>query len=382
MSQSRIENGYSVVDAIDAKISASQRVLRNGNGTNAVFLEVPKSTLIKAGEASAFFQGQLPLDIDEEPEAKLTLISGKSSRVVKLAVFAGLPDNPRVETFRLDLDDEPQITEGRDFKNFRRPYSHEFDASILRIIDGSHPVNLDILQLQNALHNYVTENNWSEEDVRGIQNALMIAELHHRVKGPDGKMRPQKRESGERYISHPWGAMWELIDAGITNPDILKATLVHDVPEDSFTMRQPEIDPQTEIAPKSYSDWNVETWDILTPLIGSTAATYAVLLARPKPDGIKIFSKEQANQFYRMNLTQFPEVLLIKMADRLHNIRTLGSMPPEKQRATIISTIDNYVPIFEFARQSYPEAVDYLMNELMNALRIAGANNNIDVDML
>ncbi len=384
MAQGSVEGRYSGIgDAIDTKISAAQKVLRSKNGTNAVFLEVPTDALVRADGMSDFFGGQLPKDIDHDTEARLTLVSGDDSKSLRLAVFAGMPDRARVDTFRLDIgQEESQITYSHDFASSTKRYSSDFEGSVRHLIDGSHPADINIMELQEELYKYVTENNWNNTDIREIQNALMVAQLHHRVKGPDGKMRPQRRESGELYISHPWGAMLELINAGITDPDILKATLVHDVPEDSPTMKQPEIDPEIGVASKSYLEWKQETWDVLVPLIGATAATYAMLLARPKPDGILLFDKEQANQFYRLNMTEFHQVILIKMADRIHNVKTLGSMPPEKQRATIISTIDNYVPIFEFARQSYPEAVDILMDELWNALRVAGMNNNIDVDIL
>lgn len=379
-----IEVGYSGIgDAIDAKISTAPSRIENKNGRNAVFLQVPMEILIKADGMSEFFDGKLPVDVDTGIEANLTLLGGDNSRSLRLAVFAGSPHSPRVDTFRLDLADvDPQITYDHDFTSFRRPYSSDFDVTVRQLIDGSHPADRDIMELQTMLEDYVKENNWSEKDIREIQNSLMVAELHHRVKGPDGNIRPQRRESGELYISHPWAVFQELITAGITDPDVLKAALVHDAPEDSPTMQQPEIDPETGVAPKSYVEWRQETWNILAPMIGPIAATYTMSLARPKPDGISLFSKEQANALYRLNLTKYHQTLLIKIPDRLHNVRTLDSMPPEKQRATIISTIDNYVPIFEFARQSYPEAVDYLMNELMNALRVAGMNNGVDIDLL
>ncbi len=386
MAQGSIESRYSGIgDAIKAKISTTPKILENKNGISTVFLEVPAEIIRKADGMSEFFDGKLPEDIDGEAEAKLTLISGDNYNALRLAVFAGFPPHSpaRVETFRVDFTEaNPEITFTHDFTNTKKPYSSEFDATVRQLIEGSHPADRDIMELQAELENYVKENNWSEKDVREIQNSLMIAELHHRVRGADGKMRPQRRESGELYISHPWAVFQELIKAGITEPDVLKASLVHDAPEDSPTMRQPGIDPETGVAAISYQDWRQETWDILAPLIGPVAATYAMALSRPKPDGITLFSKEQANILYRLNLTKYHQVLLIKMADRLHNIRTLDSMPPEKQVATILSTIDNYVPIFEFARQSYPEAVDYLMNELFKALRVAGMNNGVDVDLL
>ena len=384
MSQNNIENGYSGIgDAIDAKISITPKVLGSKNGIKAVFLEVPTEALISADGMSGFFDGNLPKDLDSETQARLTLVSGETSKTLKLAVFAGSPLSPRVDTFRLDLTDvDPQITYNHDLAASRRPYLADFDVTVRQLIDGSRPADRDIMELQTMLEEYAKGNNWREKDTREIQNSLMIAQLHHRVKDPDGKMRPQRRESGELYISHPWAVFEELIKSGIKDPDILKAALVHDVPEDSPTMRQPEIDPETGVAPKSYAEWRQETWDILAPMIGPVAATYAMSLARPKPDGLTLFSKEQANLLYRLNLTKYHQALLIKMPDRLHNIRTLDSMPPEKQKATIISTIDNYVPIFEFARQSYPEAVDYLMDELFKALRIAGMNNGVDIDML
>lgn len=346
-----------------------------GKRSKVLVLEVPIPVITQASAMSDFFGGgELPIKIDGE--ARVALVSGLNGTSMKLTVFSVLDDGKSLtQSWRTDLgpDQEVAYISGFD-KPKKKPFSPDFDKTLEHLINNSHPIDKEIMEYAEELEEIAEKANWSKDDIREIQNALMMAELHH--KG-------QRRQSGELYITHPWETMKSLIAAGLINePDILKAALVHDVPEDSEKMKQPEIDSKTGRAQKSYSEWYQETWDILSVTIGPVAATYAMLLSRPRPDGIIFTNEEEANLRYRMNLVSFPEVLVIKMADRLHNIRTLSSMPPENQENTIRSTVKNYLPIFELARERYPEAVDYLMFELEKALRSNAERLGIDYNLI
>jgi len=133
-----------------------------------------------------------------------------------------------------------------------------------------------------------------------------------------------KRRSGEPYIMHPLAVARIVVnEIGLGSTSIC-AALLHDVVEDTeYTVE----DIETNFNPKIASIVNG-----LTKLSG----------------GIFGDSKSaQAENFRKLILT-IPEdvrVILIKMADRLHNMRTLGSMPPAKQLKICGETLYIYAPL-------------------------------------
>ncbi len=133
----------------------------------------------------------------------------------------------------------------------------------------------------------------------------------------------QKRKSGEPYISHPVAVARILADLHL-DAGTLIAALLHDVIEDTPTAR-----------------------DQLAGLFGEEVA--ALVDGVSKLDQIQFRSRAeaQAESFRKMLLAMVEDirVILVKLADRLHNMRTLGSMPPEKQRRIARETLDIYAPI-------------------------------------
>src|SRR5690554_7581684 len=133
----------------------------------------------------------------------------------------------------------------------------------------------------------------------------------------------QFRASGEPYISHPitvteFCAGWKL------DADSLMAALLHDVIEDQGVTKQ-------ELAEKFGPDV-AEIVDGLSKLDRLEFATKA---------------EQQAESFRKMLLAMARDVrvILIKLADRLHNMRTLGAVGPEKRRRIARETLDIYSPI-------------------------------------
>jgi hypothetical protein len=90
-----------------------------------------------------------------------------------------------------------------------------------------------------------------------------------------------------------------------------------------------------------------------------------IAVTKPSIDGISFHDKSVAGEFYHRGLdAASPETILIKMADRLHNLRTLGNTPPEKQRKQIKETREIYRSLFEKIRQAYPDAAEYLLGQM------------------
>jgi len=135
----------------------------------------------------------------------------------------------------------------------------------------------------------------------------------------------QKRLSGEPYIAHPVAAAEILAELHL-DADTLIAAILHDVIEDTPT-------PKAEIAARFGNDV-AEIVDGVTKL-----------------DQIQFKSRQeaQAESFRKMLLAMVRDlrVILVKLADRTHNLRTMDAVPPAKRRLVARETLDIYAPVAE-----------------------------------
>ncbi len=151
-------------------------------------------------------------------------------------------------------------------------------------------------------------------DAQLLQRAYETAEKYHRG---------QKRKSGEDYIIHPMAVGIILADLGMDEGSIA-ASLLHDVLEDTdYTLEQMEKDFGKEIA---------GLVDGVTKL---------------KNINYRSKEEEQAENIRKMffAMTKDIRVLLIKLADRLHNLRTINYQTPQKIREKCQETLDIYAPL-------------------------------------
>ena len=165
----------------------------------------------------------------------------------------------------------------------------------------------------------------------------------------------QWRRSGDPYIIHPCNVARILVEElDICNPEILAAALLHDTVEDvdyvdSALIRE-KFGPNVEAI--------VEGCTKVTHYSGDKQ-NFKKLVHR------KIFSGAAAK----------PEVMIVKLADRLHNLRTLSSMPRHKRQRIADETLDVYGPLanifglFNIKRELYNQALAYKFPRQGNRLQ-------------
>ena len=155
----------------------------------------------------------------------------------------------------------------------------------------------------------------SSEGRRFVTSAYTLAESAHRE---------QKRKSGEQYIVHSLSVAKILAEIGMESRTIA-AGLLHDVPED------------TDVS-----------LDTIRTQFGDEVATLV--------DGVtklgKIRLRGSREEYYLENLRKMflamaedIRVVIVKLADRLHNMRTLDYLPPEKRLRIARETMEIYAPI-------------------------------------
>lgn len=181
--------------------------------------------------------------------------------------------------------------------------------------------------------------------------------------------RGQSRESGEDYFEHARGATIIALDeCRIKDPDIIIGILTHDVAEDSVLLGYYDGIP--------YSEWRKTADRRARKYFGRKVSEILIAVTTPKVDGVEILTKHEAKQVAYANLRAAShEAVLVKMFDRLHNLRTLGFRAPEDQLRVIEETESVYFRIFERAKEKYPREARYLLAEMRKS--IASVRKNL-----
>jgi GTP diphosphokinase / guanosine-3',5'-bis(diphosphate) 3'-diphosphatase len=154
--------------------------------------------------------------------------------------------------------------------------------------------------------------NHTKADLDLLERAYLTAERLHGT---------QSRKSGDPYITHPLAVTTILADIGMTEPTLV-AALLHDTVEDTpYTLDQLRGDFGNEVA--------------------------ALVDGVTKLDKVKYGDSAQAETIRKMIVAMSRDirVLVIKLADRLHNMRTLRYLKQEKQERIARETLDIYAPL-------------------------------------
>ncbi|MGB0466970.1 MAG: RelA/SpoT family protein [Pontibacterium sp.] len=150
--------------------------------------------------------------------------------------------------------------------------------------------------------------------VQQVRRAYFYAEQAH-----DG----QRRKSGEPYVTHPLAAASILATMHMDHQSLM-AAMLHDVIED------------TEV-----------TYEGVRSQFGESVVDIVDGVSKLTHLEFETKAEAQASNFQKMVLAMAEDirVILVKLADRLHNMRTLGAMRPDKQRRIARETLDIYAPI-------------------------------------
>ena len=160
------------------------------------------------------------------------------------------------------------------------------------------------------------------DDISLIEKAYRLASKAH-----EG----QKRKSGEPYIIHPLYVAIILADLEM-DQETIAAGLLHDVVEDTIYTKE-------QITEMFGPD--------VALLVDGVTKLQKIKLSADYPDKTAAQQEMQAENLRKMFLAMVKDirVILIKLADRLHNMRTLQYQPPEKQKRIAQETLDIYSPI-------------------------------------
>ncbi len=155
----------------------------------------------------------------------------------------------------------------------------------------------------------------------------------------------QWRRSGDAYILHPCSVARILAEEmDITNPEILAAALLHDTVEDVEEVTG-------ELVGRKFGSY------VQAIVEGCTKVTHI--------SGDRQMDSQTTHRKIFTGAALRPEVMLVKLADRLHNLRTLHAMPQAKRQRIADETIDIYAPLatvfglFNMKREMYNLALLY-----------------------
>ncbi|WP_051515380.1 RelA/SpoT family protein [Candidatus Blastococcus massiliensis] len=183
------------------------------------------------------------------------------------------------------------------------------DRLARRIVAGQRStVVRPVLEPLAALH----RQSHPKADLTLLQRAYDVAETAHSA---------QKRKSGDPYITHPLAVATILAGLGMDTTTLV-AALLHDTVEDTGV-----------------------TLDSIAEDFGAEVAH--LVDGVTKIDKVKLGDAAQAETIRKMivAMSRDPRVLVIKLADRLHNMRTLRFLPPEKQEKKARETLEILAPL-------------------------------------
>lgn len=176
-----------------------------------------------------------------------------------------------------------------------------------------------MITINNIINKYQENNPAQQSDL--IRKAFEFAKSKHTG---------QKRLSGEDYISHPLSVAFSLADMGL-DCESISAALLHDVVEDTAT---------------SLKEIRVEFGDKIAELVDGVTKLGEVDFSRlPQSKDGKTSQEVENYRKLFLAMSKDVRVIIIKLSDRLHNMRTLEFLPEKHQMRIAKETLDVFAPL-------------------------------------
>ena len=169
-------------------------------------------------------------------------------------------------------------------------------------------MNITIDDLLNIVKIYNTE------EVESVRKAYLFAEYLHSG---------QTRQSGEPYITHPLNVAYILAEMH-ADKDTLCAGLLHDTLEDTKVIKEEIVE-----------NFNEDVAKLVDGVTKISKLNFSSKQAQNLANTRKIIT----------GITEDVRIIIIKLADRLHNMRTLGFKSEFKQKENAMETMDVFVPL-------------------------------------
>jgi RelA/SpoT family (p)ppGpp synthetase len=185
----------------------------------------------------------------------------------------------------------------------------DYAAAILSKLPGANRRDHGVRRLIETLETYL-----NDEQLAQITAAYEFGAAAHAG---------QSRKTGEAYITHPVAVAQELAEMRL-DAQAITAAILHDTVEDTSV-----------------------SLDDIEKQFGSEVALLVDGVSKLDQIEFRSRAEAQAESFRKMMLAMIEDirVILVKLADRLHNMQTLGAMPTEKKRRIARETLDIYAPI-------------------------------------
>lgn len=168
----------------------------------------------------------------------------------------------------------------------------------------------------------------------------------------------KKRKNGQPVVSHFYAVRDILKAEGIKEESILNAALLHDVIEDRHL-----------------------NFEYLALKFGDKVAKLVEILSKNPGWNTSYVKMKSSMDLVESSWADYPEAIIIKMADRLHNLRTAEGLKLERRREYIEETNGILIPLFEYVLKT--NKLGYYKNVINNLLKkITGAVASIKKNLL
>lgn len=222
----------------------------------------------------------------------------------------------------------------------------------------------DILPIENRASFLDRVSGWSRENQLRIISIYNLTKYAHR---------DQLRDDGTRYFEHPRSATiiaFDELNLGEEDHVVIETIIGHDVPEDQYIFGNSILG--------TYEENKEITRFMVGRILDMEVAENFISISKPVGWDIDNLPHDVIDSMYHDNLwAASVETIVAKGCDRLHNLRTLKSTTPEKQKRKIIETREVYLPLFKakFKGSKYEKVGNILISKIEEEIKALESSN-------